>query len=480
MKRPGVRSIAINAANLAGARLLTFVLRAFYILVLADRLGPELYGLFAYGSNYYAAFLPFAFLGMRLVLGRMIGRQGDRAIPLASSALAIRLVTALLAAALCAVVAWFLEDEPRVRWLLGVFALGLLGRGLANLANEVFVATETSRHTLRLEGAFRGLEVVAGLCILWAGGGLFAVAGLHAIVWWLQAAIGFVAMRRVVGPIAPRWEGSLIRTMMVQAIPLAIGNLFITWQLLGPVVLFRHAEQGAEVLGHFGLAYQAFGVLAGVPGAMVVAALPVLSRAAQRSDGKDMMFVAGTVRLAIIVGAAVGIVAMGIGTPLIEAILGPRYREAGLYFGWALWLVIPWTVASVAGQVVVARGHLKAHVVLAAIGAILTSLLTYYLARAGGAEGALLGSVTGLSIWAIAEMAYVRRLGGPGLGRSLLRPVLAIGLALAAYAALTPIHSVLAMTAALAALIIGALAVGVVKKAEWRVIGDLIRERKKS
>ena len=122
MKRPGVRSIAINAANLAGARLLTFVLRAFYILVLADRLGPELYGLFAYGSNYYAAFLPFAFLGMRLVLGRMIGRQGDRAIPLASSALAIRLVTALLAAALCAVVAWFLEDEPRVRWLLGVKA----------------------------------------------------------------------------------------------------------------------------------------------------------------------------------------------------------------------------------------------------------------------------------------------------------------------------------------------------------------------
>ena len=41
-------------------RMLTTLMRAFYVVILARYLGPEMFGLFAYGQSWYIAFLPSA------------------------------------------------------------------------------------------------------------------------------------------------------------------------------------------------------------------------------------------------------------------------------------------------------------------------------------------------------------------------------------------------------------------------------------
>ena len=52
LKFSGIKSIAVNAGYLTAARVLPQVLRIFYVIVLARYLGPEIYGLLAYGQSW--------------------------------------------------------------------------------------------------------------------------------------------------------------------------------------------------------------------------------------------------------------------------------------------------------------------------------------------------------------------------------------------------------------------------------------------
>jgi O-antigen/teichoic acid export membrane protein len=84
MSQSGRRSIAVNAANLAGARLFTFGLRGVYILFLASLLGPAAYGLLVYAHSWTQAFLPLSVMGLTAVMSREVSRDRANAPAIAS------------------------------------------------------------------------------------------------------------------------------------------------------------------------------------------------------------------------------------------------------------------------------------------------------------------------------------------------------------------------------------------------------------
>lgn len=479
MRLYGAQSIAVNALNLAGARFVTIGARAVYIFVLADMLGPEVYGLLAYGTNWYLAFMPLALLGLQPVLGRLIGRGRDRAAAIASTGLAIRLATTVVATAACIAVAWVVEADPQLRTVLALFGAALFGRGFAVFANSVFVAYEASKFAFRLDGSFRLLELAVGVALLLAGGGLLEVAALHAAVFGLQAVAGLVLLRRVVGGVALAWSGSAVRAMLTDALPLAAGMLLVGWMLQGPVILFRQLDQPAALLGQVGLAFQAFGVLASVPGALVLAALPVLSRATARRDGKEQLFVDAAVRAVIVFGAAAALLATGLGVPLLRFLLGPDYHDGALYIAWGFWLVIPWSVAQIAAQTAVAHGRLAAYVAGAGLGALAMSVVLPLLTVRAGAAGAFLGAAAGGSLWAVFALGDLVRRDGLTLGRVLLRPVVVAAAGAGACLAALPAGGIAAMATGLAVLAAAAWILRVFapdeRDAAWRFVVSRMR-----
>ena len=69
-------------------------------------------------------------------------------------------------------------------------------------------------------------------------------------------------------------------------------------------MLYRHAAETTAGLGQVALVMQGLMILAVVPLSAGTAALPVLSRAVARRDGKDLRFIEGLCRLALVLGAA--------------------------------------------------------------------------------------------------------------------------------------------------------------------------------
>ena len=65
------RSIAGNAAALVAARVLPRLVQVGYVILLARRVGPELYGLFAYTQSWYLTLLPLTSFGLYVLLARI-------------------------------------------------------------------------------------------------------------------------------------------------------------------------------------------------------------------------------------------------------------------------------------------------------------------------------------------------------------------------------------------------------------------------
>ncbi len=479
MKFSGIKSIAVNAGYLTAARVLTQVVRIFYVIVLARYLGPEIYGLFAYGQSWYMAFFPLTVLGLGIVLIREVGRDRGRGAAVVEQTLAVRIVLSIAAAVACGFIGWMLNDDPTARRLLLVFSLALAGRGLATWAEQVFSAYEVSRLTLRQEAVFRPLEVALGLSVLALGGGAVAVAGVHAAVWWAQAARGWLIVHTSVVPARPRWRWDRVAPLLAQGLPLFLFALFFTWLLQGPLVMFRHLADNPNDLGQLALAIQAFYALCAVPWSIGLSALPVLSRATVRQDGKDVLFASAMARIAILFGALAGLSAMALGPWLVEALFGDSYVLAGRLLGPALWLLVPMTAGTAAAQVLVAQGRLVSQALCAVTGAGVMTALMFALNATMGPGGALAATGAGLSIWALSLIAVLAQGSAFKLGHSILKPGAATLLALAVYLGLMllSVATWLAFAAALATLASVAAALRVIAPEEVAAILAAIRRQ---
>jgi O-antigen/teichoic acid export membrane protein len=116
----------------------------------------------------------------------------------------------------------------------------------------------------------------------------------------------------------------------------------IFWPPFGVMILFRLLGGTEFSLGQLALILGMFWVAFRIPESSSVAALPVLSRAADRKDGKDRLFAETMLRINMIFGAAAGLGGLGLGIWLVTLVFGTNYELAGRLLGYAFLLMIPY------------------------------------------------------------------------------------------------------------------------------------------
>ena len=475
--RPGMRSLLSNSAYLTVTRFGTLVVRVIYVLVIARVLGPELYGLLAYGQSWYMAFFPIALLGLGAIISREIGRDPSNTPIFLATTITLRMVAALLAAIVSASLGWHLEPDATLRQLLLIFSLALAGRAMAIWAEHVFVAHERSGYVLIQEAIFRPSEVLIGIGLLFWGSGVVALAVLHAIVWWLQAFLSFAVVRARLVSVALSWDSAAVRRVLRATWPIAIAALMAGWLMQGPLVLYRHQPGVTEAaLGQLALALQMVVVLSTFPGSIGMAALPILARSIERGDQKDILFLEMMTRIAILGGCMAGVIGLAFAEPLTVWVFGQQYAEGGKLLGSAVWLMIPLTIGTAASPSLLARGHRWSLVVGSLVGVLLLIVLTPPLVQYLGAVGALAAAGTGLTSWALILYSFHRGQSRPRFGFALLRPsavlVIVAGTYLGLECALGPMGAV---AVALTICIPATRLMGALTAVEWSRVGRLLR-----
>ena len=411
--RVSLRAVARNAGYLVGSQGTARLVRFVYLAVLARALGPELLGLLVYSHAWYLMFLPITSIGTRPLMARALGASLTQGAEVANAVLALRLVVLPVVVAACLGLGTLVEPHPTARALLWIGSIALAARGIVVWTTQVFIASERGGLALRQDMVFRPLEMILGLLVLAGGGGVIGVAVAHAAVWGIQAAAGLRLAGRLL-PVRPRWDVAGMPAMLRTAatmVPVAFAG---AWFLQGPISLVRHWGADGCSLGCFGVNMQVLQLVAGIPAAIAAGALPVLSRAGLRSGGADSRYLRRVIPIAIGGAAVCASVGQLAGPWLLPLVLGPGYRDAGAWLGTMLTLLIPFAVALLYSEALLAVGCDRVGAIAALTGSVLLIVLAGWLHGSRGGAGVVLAAGIGASVWALMN---VSRAAGVGLDR---------------------------------------------------------------
>jgi O-antigen/teichoic acid export membrane protein len=289
-------SLLQSSANLVTARFFSSFSRIIYAVLLAKLLGPEIYGTFQYGYSWYLLFVPLSILGMNFVIIRNLNKEGVNKHHFLTLTYSIRTWLSIFVAAVCLIFNWLLEQDTQLNLLVAVFAVTIIGRGLAGWVTAAFTGLQRPKAVLRLESIFRTLEVIVGIALLLLEFGIIWLALWHALSWFLQGWFGLRLLKKNAE------FGSLRKVSLIEfsstvkdCLPVFIAALCLMWFLQGPIVLSRYIFGLGEQLGHFALVMQAFIILSSLVSEFGNAALPLLTRQFEKEAANSQGFVGGVI-----------------------------------------------------------------------------------------------------------------------------------------------------------------------------------------
>ena len=289
-------------------------------------------------------------------------------------------------------------------------ALASLGIALGSLQTTVaapLTATlrlgQTSALELLRQAVFVGLTAI----LIVAGAGLLPLlAALVPAALVVLAATALLARRHI--PIRPTLRPTawvaLIRTTVAFSLATGVGTMYVfTTQIL--TSLAATGEQN----GLFAAAFRVFVVIASIAGLVVVAAFPVLARAARDDHERLAYAVQRLFEVVVVLGVAAALCVIAGAKPIIAVVAGPNYASAAAVLridGGAL--VASFILATFGLALISLRRH-RALILANLLALSITAALTLALASTHGARGAAVATVCGEWVLSLAYIVALSR-----------------------------------------------------------------------
>ncbi len=324
-----------NAMQIGGSLLLTYSIALVVRVLLPRHLGPEDFGSFNWADGFSAAFFVATTLGLDTYIRKEVTLRPAHASDFFGGTLVLRLgMTVLLMGALGLVMA-HTGESPTVRRLVFVFAG----------AQFLITLNSTLAALLHARGTVAGLSVVNVVGKLVWGGGLLAALFLHAPLPWLAGPLLaaealktgalYALARRHLG-LTLRLDTAATRAVLKASLPYYVTGAALAAHGRTDVTLLGLLASKQEV-GYYGAAWGIAGLVLLITPIFGWVLMPLMSRAAARSEAELTALVRRTLEGCLVVTLPV-MLALGLGA---ELWIGLLYGEAFAAGAFALRILAP-------------------------------------------------------------------------------------------------------------------------------------------
>ncbi len=330
------------------------------------------------------------------------------------NALIVRIILSIVAYSIMIVSGIYLYPPIIVKMIV-FLGLAEIVNSLAQLYRCVFRAHEEMKYEAFTVIAERGAFLIIGGGAILRGYGLVQVCQvmLAASCINLILSVGFTRFRFTQLRFQPSRE--IVRVLMQQALPFAIGNLFnLLYFRVDAIMLSKLSVEGVDANTWYGLAYTIVNAFTILPCAFMMGAMfPVLSRAWEREKGRFPGAYSLGMRWMVLSGFPL---AVGLSTlsPEITAVLFPTYTpnevvkiSAALqWLSWAGGLIF---ITTAVLAVLRATDKRRAFSVLMGTTALLNICLNLYLIPRFSHTGAAIAMVISEGYLLIFGIGYISR-----------------------------------------------------------------------
>lgn len=220
-------SFGAIASKTIAARIALVTLNVAYILVLADLLGAQDYGIVAIAIATSLVFLNLSFAGANWSLSVEVARSPEDQTRLLGEYLVTRFLTVGLACVLCAAWGLSISGGGATGTLISIFALAIVPRSLAMLHIAVLLGRGDADKAIINELGARFFEIVlvlAGLVVM--NFGLNWIPMAHLIAW---GALCAALRRKMPQPAWPQGLGATIRSVLWRGAPYGALSAAVVW-----------------------------------------------------------------------------------------------------------------------------------------------------------------------------------------------------------------------------------------------------------
>jgi len=320
------RLVAANTAVQIAGKGVTLAIGLASIAIVTRYLGPDDYGRYSLALTYIQLFGVLADVGLFTIVVREISRRPERTERLVGNTIVLRLLLAVAAIAVAALVSLVLPYDRDTRLAILIAGVPLL----FGMLNTSFVAVLQAR--LRMERAVVG-DVVGRAVALAALGvvvaldlGFFAVLGTAAAGALATAVVTMLLTRRLV-PLRPRIEPRVWRRLLVTALPLglalAVNELYFRADTL-IISLYEPYDQ----VGQYTLAYRIVELTLVFGTVFLTTTFPLLSQAVDDDEPRARRTITLSTELFVALGAPLVAGGLVLAPAIIELAAGSGFEDA--------------------------------------------------------------------------------------------------------------------------------------------------------
>ncbi len=413
------------------------LLRALYVVVFARLVGVEAYGQYNYAQIWYLIALSVTGWGMHeWLLTRWQAVDRDQRLALANTGLTLRVLLGTCGTLLVLLCAVILESDPALRWLIMIYAQGVVLRGITAWLQALFISRERSELTLYTSMPVTLLEVVLALGLAWAGYSLLVIALAQTLCWWLGLVATWWAYRKYLGSLGLSWQPAFARDFLAGGALLALASALLAWMGPGLLVAVRHYLNHGPTLGEAALVIQVLLMLGQALRMVTNATLPFLTRPGDDIDLRQRGFASQAWCVAMYLGGAGYMLGAHALPSLVNRLLGESFQGAGILLAQFSWVLIPLGLVQTLRLLLIGRGLYRQFLFALVLGA--AALALALAALVAGEALSLPRLFTGLGLaYAVSVLAMLRQLATAGI---MLAPGTFLRAPLALAAAVTVSH----------------------------------------
>lgn len=359
----------------------------------ARYLGPANFGLLNFAIAFVALFSIFSNLGLQGVIVRdLVTHPGERE-ALLGGALFLRLIGSVLAVVCAVAVVYFLRPgNGQSREVVAILALALVPQAW-DVIDYDYQAQINSRPIVIIRNLSFLVCSAAKAILIVAGGSVVGFAWITAAETGLSAAL-MINLARVKKelPRMAKTTSAQLRHLLRTCWPLVVTGLSVLlyWRIdqvmLGQII-------GDAGVGVFSAAVRVSEVWYFIPLAISSSVAPAMTAIYQRSKSEYLRTLLAAMQYQVWLGVAIALIFTIWGAPLIHALFGPGYVQAGAILAIHGWAGIFVAVGVFASGWFVNRGLLRYSMYQTFAGAVCNISLNLILIPRFGGIGAAIATV---------------------------------------------------------------------------------------
>ncbi|MCP3682766.1 MAG: flippase [bacterium] len=270
------RTIAKNTIFLWSADIISKVMSFFLVIVIANKLEDTGLGMYSFIFAFTGLFLIFYDFGVSLFMVREVARDKKETEHFFQNILSLKLIFAFIVCVLPIIAISFMNEDPAVTTAVYIISVMNFFLTISGFFGMIFQAYEKMEYLSLMNIMERVITVCGGILVLSMGYGLIALAGVFLFSYIVNFFLYFFFVRKIV-PIGLRFDIDFLKRVMKNGLPFWFTTIFVTIYFRIDTVMLT-LMSGYEVTGWYNASYRALDALYFIPGSVVMAIYPAMSK----------------------------------------------------------------------------------------------------------------------------------------------------------------------------------------------------------